>query len=475
MKLPGVNKLKKSLESKAKELGVDKVIDSAVGSVGQMAENTMSSAQKAVRGTTDKINELDGKLKERTSQLDISGAKERLSKVVSNVSGEVGTRVTDISSKAIEVTNVATSSAMAVGSEVMKTAQELGIDQMAIDASKKVAEAAVATGDYAVKAGKVVSGVQAVEDRKKANSAKEEADGLKLETDQKTEEIRQKTNEALVKFGETRLRSLRVAVKPFLVCIERLGKNYNTKEYEFLKDIDLTPEEVDEMKSVEMTASTAFKSAMGPMALAGAALTGVPVAVTTAVGALATASTGTAISTLSGAAASNAVLAWLGGGAVAAGGGGVATGAAVLATITWASAGVVAIASAGIIASAFYSKKYTEATKYLADVKEYRSKMELGWTMMEGVIKRVEELDDITEKLTERAQTLITTLSSDIDKYLIGGEMTPQLVKSFQEAALVVKSLSEMAQVPILDEQGNLNESSSLIIGKTEKLLNTEL
>lgn len=48
------------------------------------------------------------------------------------------------------------------------------------------------------------------------------------------------------------------------------------------------------------------------------------------VGTFGAASTGAAISSLSGAAASNAILAWFGGGSVAAGGGGVAAGAAVL-------------------------------------------------------------------------------------------------------------------------------------------------
>lgn len=48
------------------------------------------------------------------------------------------------------------------------------------------------------------------------------------------------------------------------------------------------------------------------------------------VGQFAAASTGTAINTLSGAAATNATLAWLGGGSIAAGGGGIAAGAAVL-------------------------------------------------------------------------------------------------------------------------------------------------
>ena len=61
-----------------------------------------------------------------------------------------------------------------------------------------------------------------------------------------------------------------------------------------------------------------------------------------------TASTGTAISTLSGAAATNAALAWLGGGAAAAGGGGMAAGNALLAMagpIGWTIAGATLLTS----------------------------------------------------------------------------------------------------------------------------------
>lgn len=68
------------------------------------------------------------------------------------------------------------------------------------------------------------------------------------------------------------------------------------------------------------------------------------------------ASTGTAISSLSGAAATNATLAWLGGGSLAAGGGGMAAGSVVLGTITATTTGVFALAAAGIVASAYYSK-----------------------------------------------------------------------------------------------------------------------
>lgn len=61
-----------------------------------------------------------------------------------------------------------------------------------------------------------------------------------------------------------------------------------------------------------------------------------------------TASTGTAISALSGAAASNAAIAWLGGGALATGGGGMAAGQALLALagpLGWGIAGTTLLAS----------------------------------------------------------------------------------------------------------------------------------
>ena len=77
-------------------------------------------------------------------------------------------------------------------------------------------------------------------------------------------------------------------------------------------------------------------AAMGPTAAMGIATT------------FGVASTGTAISSLSGAAATNAALAWLGGGALAAGGGGMAAGNVFLALfgpVGWTIAGVAVLAS----------------------------------------------------------------------------------------------------------------------------------
>ena len=99
-----------------------------------------------------------------------------------------------------------------------------------------------------------------------------------------------------------------------------------------------------------------------------------------------TASTGTAISTLSGAAATNAALAWLGGGSVAAGGGGMAAGQAFLAMtgpIGWSIAGATLLASIVLFANKKIKldkekKKEIEAVlKNTEQIQEADAKLEL--------------------------------------------------------------------------------------------------
>ena len=48
-------------------------------------------------------------------------------------------------------------------------------------------------------------------------------------------------------------------------------------------------------------------------------------------------------------------------------------------------------------------------------------------------------------------------------------------VKLFQQCAIMAKSMSELAQTPILDADGNISEQSGIVAGKTETILNTDL
>lgn len=319
---------------------------------------------------------------------------------------------------------------------------------------------------------KRVSGVQAFEDRKKAKNTKEKADRLLDYLGYENNKRRAESNKILEEFGTIRLNALKSTVGVFLDYLKILGHSYKEKEYEILTKINIRPEQVKELETIEMNVSTALKTAAASGSLASIALTGVPSAVTWTVSTFATASTGTAISSLSGAAAWNATLAWLGGGSLAAGGGGMAAGATVLASITYASMGLVALASAGLISSVYYSKKYTEATQYLAAVKEHESKLRVGWQLIEGINQRAIEMKKITIELQKRIEKKLLYLEPLIYNFQNEDEY---YLQTFQETAIIVKAMSELAQVPIMDKHGNINEKSMLIMSSTEKILNTNL
>lgn len=151
-----------------------------------------------------------------------------------------------------------------------------------------------------------------------------------------------------------------------------------------------------------------YKNATVKNAGVGAAGTGLGVAVVTmgpivAMGVATTfgvASTGTSISTLSGAAATNAALAWLGGGALAAGGGGMATGNAFLALaspVGWVIAGVSLLASGLIFWKSKSDKNHLENV-FIAiserDIKSY----ELAIVELK---ERISRIIDENSKLTD--------------------------------------------------------------------------
>ncbi|MDY4161106.1 MAG: hypothetical protein SOX94_06325 [Prevotella sp.] len=318
----------------------------------------------------------------------------------------------------------------------------------------------------------MLTGYDAYQNRKKAIGLKSKADNVKHEVEVTNKKKREETNKVLKEFGQVRLHALQDTVGPYLNYIKIIGHNYKEKEYEIYKKIDIKPEYIKELETIEMNAESALGVAVGSGAMAAAAMSGVPTAVTWGVTSFAAASTGTAISSLSGAAATNATLAWLGGGSLAAGGGGMAAGAAVLSGITYASMGVVALASAGLMANAIYSKKYTEATKYWEKVREYRSKMQLAWKLLDGIKQRAAELQRVTKDLRRRISCRLPLLEPLIYDYQSEDDY---YVRTFQECGILVKAMSELAQVPILDVKGNVSNESGLIIDKTRKILNKEL
>ena len=165
----------------------------------------------------------------------------------------------------------------------------------------------------------------------------------------------------LIELIENLINSIANRPKEFDTAISEI--QVNKKKF---KDIcDFTREELETAKK------TALGAGVG--VTAGAAIVSVAPSVAMWVATtFGTASTGVAISSLSGAAATNAALAWLGGGAVAAGGGGVAAGHAFLALagpIGWTIAGA-SILTSVVLFSTNKMKMYDKKKEEIEAVKE---------------------------------------------------------------------------------------------------------
>lgn len=314
---------------------------------------------------------------------------------------------------------------------------------------------------------KVACGMRAIEDRKMSVETRKEADKLKADIEQTNEDLRKDMNETLESFGKYRLEALSSTVGKFLHCLELLNQKAKGKEYEFLSEIDIMTEEIKNMEAIDMKASDALRTLAVGGGFAAVGALGTPTLLTTAFTAVYSKVAG-----VYGAAATNHFLAWLGGGAVASGGGGMAAGTIVLGTIAATAAVGLAVVAVGILASRFYSRKNTEAEAYLADVKIWAEQVQASWTVLAGVKKRIEELHDLTFRLRERSENEMKRLEEIAIEFNPDSE---EHVKIFQQCAIIAKSMSELAQTPILDEAGNISKQSGIIAGKTEKILNTEL
>ena len=175
----------------------------------------------------------------------------------------------------------------------------------------------------------VGSGVKAAKNSKEAKDVNVRARMLIEDAEESLNSYRKAGNKKIEELGRQKISILSSSVSEFLNYFQLL-KNVEFKEktmgIEELKNIGVS---TDLLNDLEAGSFKAAKIASGGLASLG---TGVAAAYGAYAGtmALGTASTGAAISGLSGVAATNATLAWLGGGALSASGYGIAGGTMVL-------------------------------------------------------------------------------------------------------------------------------------------------
>jgi hypothetical protein len=161
-----------------------------------------------------------------------------------------------------------------------------------------------------------------------------------------------------------------------MISHSRIQQELNTINY---KKIDETLHAGYVALSLTAGVSTGISSAVGAWAL---------------VSSFGVASTGTAISSLAGIAATNATLAWFGGGAMAAGGGGMAAGSFILGGI----AIIPAIAVMGVFNHLIANKKIKEIEKEMQKLHSYIKMMKRNTKELKRIKRRALKLANKIEK-----------------------------------------------------------------------------
>lgn len=294
-------------------------------------------------------------------------------------------------------------------------------------------------------------GAKGVKKIKDASDAKQKADKIQKDNGEKLEWEVGTTSKLLDGIGEKEMEIL-TSFNVFSDLIEKI-QNRPQFQTQDLEEFELPKYEIEEIKDISTGAKVLLGGLGGAMAgtAGGFAASG---AISSAVMALGTASTGTAISSLSGAAATNATLALLGGGTLAAGGGGVALGTAVLGISTLG----VGLMVGGIIFNAVggkiiersdevyelaieSEKKIKEICNYLSELNEYATEFFECLKQIEQIYKQnITRLDDIVNDEKKRNWN----------------DFTPDEKQTVQNTVLLVGILYKMCKVKlVLKAEGN--------------------
>lgn len=183
------------------------------------------------------------------------------------------------------------------------------------------------------------------------------------------EAMGERSNSSMDRLGVAELETIQ-SFEGFSDIIELIQNRPRFAELD-LEGFDLPDFDSEEFKKLFIGA----KALLGGLSSAAAGVAGgvaASGATTAIVAAVGTASTGTAISTLSGAAATNAILAALGGGSLAAGGGGMALGTVVLGT----AAGGAAILVGGVIVNIMGHKIANDAVEFEKQVMQEKANID---------------------------------------------------------------------------------------------------
>lgn len=305
---------------------------------------------------------------------------------------------------------------------------------------------AAAAGIYG--AAKSVSGAI---DHSNAKDINNDARSMVDSANRKVEEQRKATNAILEDYGQRKLRAFNGVVAEFIETFERL------------KNIELSQSpELDKLNAGDFSNKTLAGLRQDYQALKDAGLglgAGMGGGAALAFGAyngtmlLATASTGTAISSLGGVAATNATLAWLGGGSLAAGGYGMAGGMMVL-------GGIVAGPALAIFGHVLGNKGEEALNNARSNLEQARTIHDQA-ELMTGKLRAIEQVTSLANATFSKISSQLRRTVGELKKVIENNGVdyrtfTDECKEIVFRSVKFAQLLKAMIDTAILDQDGNL-------------------
>ncbi|MGL4912842.1 MAG: hypothetical protein ACRC3Y_10490 [Romboutsia sp.] len=326
--------------------------------------------------------------------------------------------------------------------------------------------ATAALGAATVGAGLTYSGMTSIEGFSNSIEADEKIEKAKYiykNINNKLDKAQEKTIGKMQNLNQLKVNIYANEIMESITIIEKIRNIKQTEttisEFKF----NFNPEEIKEVKKTSIEASKIARNSLDGLGTS-AAMSSLTTGLVANFG---VASTGTAISSLSGAAAQRATLAALGGGAVKAGGAGMAGGQVML--------GGISLVPTAIIMSHKYAqnseKKLTEATRYYSQIRKEVGNIEGTISWLENSVNvRVDEIHDTLEKFRRVYVKDILGKLRDVNNFrskngqINMNECTDNEKKAIVRSCSFISSMKEIIKAPVLTENGLISEETKNVL-----------
>lgn len=292
---------------------------------------------------------------------------------------------------------------------------------------------------------------RAVYDNSEAESVNSSANHIVSSAEKRMDNVRKACDAALKELGQKKVDILSKNVKDFIATFEQI------KNVDFQHDGNFDNLSADEFSDVvlgEMRESVSFVMSSGLGAGSGA-LAGALTAFGAYNGTMlfAAAGTGTAISSLSGVAATNATLAWLGGGTLASGGAGIAGGTLALGAL----AAGPAVLVAGWYMGSKAESKLNDAYSNKAKAKKFAADIDAAVALTKGIQDVANTASDILSELRKHSRRSLVKLRAVIEQLGTDFSQYDDEAKNIVlRNVKIIQVIKAVIDTPILDEEGNL-------------------